>query len=152
MRIFAPLLLVALACSTALSGQDSSATQAIGDGSPPPQQRDPSASTKLVTLVGCVTIDETTPGQYTIVESKGGAKYRLSGTDMHTYVGHEVQVTGGPKKLAVGFGLLPSPNAAAQAGAVDPPPAAAATPAATSAPLPEFRVKSVKTVSGSCPQ
>jgi hypothetical protein len=118
----------------------------------PPSAQTPAkpSSTKL-TLVGCVASDDTTPGQYTIVESKGGAMYRLSGTDMHTYVGHEVQVTGGPRRFAVGFGLVPSPNAAAQAGAVDQPPAAAAgTPAAGHVPPPEFRVRSVKTTTGTC--
>ena len=119
----------------------------------PPSAQAPAKpnSTKLVTLVGCVASDDTTPGQYTIVESKGGAMYKLSGTDMHSYVGHEVQVTGGPRRFAVGFGLVPSPNAAAQAGAVDQPPAAAAgTPAAGHVPLPEFRVRSVKTTAGTC--
>ena len=112
--------------------------------SPPP---------KLVTLVGCVASDETTPGQYTIVESKGGAMYRLSGADMRTYVGQQVQVTGGPRRFRIAGGLLPSPNAAAQAGAVDQPPAAAAaTPGRGSMPAPEFRVKTVKTVAVACPK
>jgi hypothetical protein len=137
----------------AMAAQEPPSAQQIGDGSQHHQSGDPSPSsqTKLVTLVGCVAKDETAPGQYTFVESKGGAMYKLSGTDMHSYIGHEVQVTGGPRRFAVGFGLVPSPNAAAQAGAVDQPPAAAAgTPAAGHAPLPEFRVRSVKTTTGTC--
>ena len=110
------------------------------------------SSTKLVTLVGCVSGDAATPRQYTIVDAKGGTMYRLSGTDMGAYVGQRVQVTGGSPRLRVGFGLTPSPNAAAQAGAVDPPPAAAGTPTRGTGPAPEFRVRSVKAVSGACPQ
>src|SRR5437879_3571319 len=75
------------------------------DGSSPAQREAPSP--KLVTLVGCVASDDTTPGQYTIMESKGGAMYRLSGADMHTYVGQQVQVTGGPRRLRITGGLLP---------------------------------------------
>jgi hypothetical protein len=107
---------------------------------------------KLVTLVGCVAADDAQPGQYTIVDRNGEAVYRLTGTDMHGYVGQQVEVTGGsPRRFIVKGGLLPTPNAAAQAGAIDPPPAAATAPAVPgNAPAPEFRVKSVKTVSGKC--
>ena len=111
------------------------------------------STTKLVTLVGCVASDDATPGQFTIVDAKGGTTYRLSGSDMHPYVGQRVQVTGASPRLRVGFGLTPSPNAAAQAGAIDPPPAAAAgTATRGNPPAPEFRVKSVRSVSGACPQ
>jgi hypothetical protein len=107
---------------------------------------------KLVTVVGCVTADENQPGQYTIVDSNGDALYRLTGTNMHGYVGQQVEVTGGPpRRFTVRGGLLPTPNAAAQAGAIDPPPAAATPPVAgANAPTPEFRVKSVKSVPGKC--
>ena len=118
---------------------------------PSTQAEPPQKSTKLVTLVGCVSSDNTTPGQYTISD-KDGAIYRLTGTDVRKYVGQQVEVTGGsPKKFVVAGGLLPSPNAAAQAGAIDPPPAAAAGPTNRGAvPLAEFRVKSVKTVAAAC--
>ena len=129
----------------ALNGQTTGS-----DGSSPAQRGTPSP--KLVTLVGCVASDDTTPGQYTIMESKGGAMYRLSGADMHTYVGQQVQVTGGPRRFRITGGLLPSPNAAAQAGAVDQPPAAAATSGRGTGPAPEFRVKNVKTVASACPE
>lgn len=143
MRTFlvAALLFVSIAI---VRGQTSSS----GDK----QDKKKDTAPKLVTLVGCVTTDENVPGQYTIVDSNGDALYRLTGTDMRGYVGQQVEVTGGPpRRFTVRGGLLPSPNAAAQAGAIDPPPAAAATPAMPgTAPAPEFRVKSVKSVPGKC--
>ena len=137
MRILSAAALL-LAVVTSISAQTST----------PPQTPAKGTSSKLVTLVGCITSDDTVPGQYTIVDTKGAALYRLSGTDMHTYV------TGGsPRRLRVAGGLVPSPNAAAQAGAVDPPPAAATGPSTrNNLPAPEFRVKTVKTVNGACPQ
>jgi hypothetical protein len=116
------------------------------------QEKKKESAPKLVTLVGCVASDEAVPGQYTIVDSNGDAIYRLTGTDMRGYVGQQVEVTGGPpRRFTVRGGLLPTPNAAAQAGAIDPPPAAASAPATQgSAAAPEFRVKSVKTVPGKC--
>jgi hypothetical protein len=107
-------------------------------------------SAKLVSLVGCVASNPSAPGEYTIVDKDSGT-YRLTGTDMRGYVGRQVQVTGGPKRFHIAGGLLPTPNAAAQAGAVDPTPAAAAPTAARgTGPAPEFRVKSVKPVAGTC--
>ena len=116
------------------------------------QDKKKETTPKLVTLVGCVAADENVPAQYTIVDSNGDAMYRLTGTDMRGYVGQQVEVTGGaPRRFTIRGGLLPSPNAAAQAGAIDPPPAAAMTPATQgSAPAPEFRVKIVKAVPGKC--
>jgi hypothetical protein len=107
-------------------------------------------TTKLVTLVGCVAGNPSAPREYTIVDKDSGT-FRLTGTDMQNYVGREVEVSGGTKRFQVVGGLLPTPNAAAQAGAVDPTPAAAAPTAARgTAPPPEFRVKSVKTLKGTC--
>ncbi len=52
-------------------------------------------------------------------------------------------------------GLQPSANVAAQAGYIDPVTAATATSGGVAGPgklqLPEFKVKSVRPVSGSCP-
>ena len=110
---------------------------------------------KLVSVIGCVVSDEAMPGRFTIADPKEGVTYRLSGRDMKKYLGQRVEVTGGPpSRFGIGFGLVPSPNAAAQAGAVDPPPAAAAGAARPGplAPVEEFRVRSVKTVTGECPK
>ena len=145
MRTLPATALLLTSMAVALNGQTTNT-----DAASPAQRGAPSP--KLVTVVGCVSSDDTTPGQYTIMESKGGAMYRLSGADMHTYVGQQVQVTGGPRRFRITGGLLPSPNAAAQAGAVDQPPAAAATSGRGTGPTPEFRVKSVKTVASACPE
>ena len=112
-----------------------------------PAQKSP----KLVTVVGCVASDDTMPGQYTISD-KDGTTYRLTGTDVRKYVGQQIEVTGAsPKKVAIVGGLYPSPNAAAQAGAIDQPPAAAAAPGTRGvAPPTEFRVKTVKMVAAAC--
>jgi hypothetical protein len=78
---------------------------------------------------------------------------------MKKYAGRRVEIVGGvvssPRLKIVG-GLLPSPNAAAQAGAMDPSQAAIAGGAGGAGSgtgnveLPEFRVKTVRPVAGSC--
>ncbi len=114
--------------------------------------KDSKKSNSMVTLIGCVTSGETAQPEYHIA-GDDGAEYRLTGTDMRRYLGQRVEITGKPqKRFVVAGGLVPSPNVAAQAGAIDPPPAAAAAPATHgTAPLPELRVRSVKTVGGACP-
>lgn len=74
------------------------------------------------------------------------------------YVGQRVQLAGAvveSKRLVIKGGLLPNPNVAAQAGAMDPARAAVASSGGTAGPgtvdLPEFKVKSVRPVSGGCP-
>lgn len=122
----------------------------------PPAQPAPGKAnaSKLVTLVGCVASDGALPGEYTIVDAKRDTTYRLRGTDMRSYVGQRVEVTReSPPRVKITGGLVPSPNAAAQAGAVDPPPAAAMGPTGLSTRhVEEFHVKSVRPVSGTCPQ
>src|SRR5262249_9176988 len=109
---------------------------------------------KLVTLSGCVAADPA--GQFTLSDAENGA-YRLSGTNVREYVGRRVQVSGSTsRKLKVVGGLYPTPNVAAQAGAIDPVKAAReaamASPVGTNPNLPEFRVKSVQEIAGGCPQ
>ena len=113
------------------------------------------APPKPITLSGCVQRGESAPDQYTLSESKGSQIYRLTGTDLRDYVGRRVQLTGGvPARLRIAGGLTPSANAAAQAGAMDPARAATAAASGSAGPgtveLPEFRVKSVRPVDGSC--
>jgi len=110
---------------------------------------------KLMTISGCVERSTTTPQQYTLTEGKGGAIYKLTGTNMKEYVGHRVQVVGqAPRRFSVALGLTPDANIAAQAGAMDPTRAAVASAGGSAGPgtvnLPEFRVKSVQPVSGAC--
>jgi hypothetical protein len=125
------------------------AAQADAQKEPPKEN---AKADSLVTLVGCVTGTDVSK-EYHLVEGKNGAVYRLTGVDMRRYIGQRVELTGRPpKRVHIVGGLVPSPNTAAQAGAIDPPPAAAAaTPAQANLPLPELRVRSIKTVSGGCP-
>lgn len=115
---------------------------------------------KAVAIAGCVSADDDSPERLTITDAKSGSVYRLSGTDLHRYVGQRVEVIGGVRQppVHVRFGLLPSPNVAAQAGAIDPAQAAiAAAPGGTGAPmgdvtLPEFHVTRIRAARGACRQ
>jgi len=114
------------------------------------------ATNKMITLSGCVERAETMPTQYTLVDTKEGTTYRLTGTDVRDYIGKRVQIVGAQPtgRLKIVGGLTPTPNIAAQAGAMDPARAATAAAGGSAGPgsvsLPEFKVKSVRPVSGSC--
>jgi len=107
-----------------------------------------------ITMSGCVQKADSPDGGYTLFD--GTTQFRLTGADVRNYVGRRVEVTGGDdKRLKIVGGLLPSANTAAQAGNMDP--ARAATKAADASMVngtgtPEFRVRSVKPVTGSCSQ
>ena len=110
---------------------------------------------EAITLSGCVVRSETSPTQYTLEDKKAGAIYRLTGVDVREYIGRPVVVVGtGVKKLTIVGGLTPTPNIAAQAGAMDPARAAVAaqtTPAPNpNADVPVFKVKSIRPSEGSC--
>ena len=112
---------------------------------------------KVITLSGCVVRGETTPGQYTLEDKEAGTTYRLTGTDFRDYIGRRVQIVGGvpSRRFTIVGGLTPNPNVAAQAGDMDPSRAANAAAGGVAGPgnvqLPEFKVKSVRPVSGACP-
>lgn len=122
------------------------------------QRQQPPNKQKSLTLSGCVQRGDTNPDQYTITsDDKKATTYRLTGIDVREFEGKRVEVVGIPPKIVVKGGLYPSPNVAAQAGAMDPSRAATAAmaggPAATTAgPLPEFRIQSIKPVAGTCPE
>ena len=112
---------------------------------------------KTISLSGCVVANEKSPDQFTIEDATEG-QYRLSGMKLGDYVGQRVQLAGAvveSKRLVIKGGLLPNANVAAQAGAMDPARAAVASSGGTAGPgtvnLPEFKVKSVRPVSGGCP-
>jgi len=122
------------------------------------KDKPPKPAPKVLTLSGCVVRGETTPGQYTLEDKEDGTTYRLTGTDVRDYIGRRVQIVGGtpsPRKLTIVGGLTPNANVAAQAGDMDPARAAMAGAGGAAGPgtvqLPEFRVKSVRPVSGACP-
>ena len=112
---------------------------------------------KTISLSGCVVRSEKAPTQYTLDDTAEG-KYRLSGLNLRDYIGQRVQIAGAvveTKRWTIKGGLTPSPNVAAQAGAMDPARAAMAAAGGAAGPgtvdLPEFKVKSVRPVSGGCP-
>jgi hypothetical protein len=112
---------------------------------------------KPLTLVGCVERNETTPDQFNLNNPEDGTIYRLTGMKVGDFLGRRVQIVGGmpSKRFVVAGGLTPSANLAAQAGAIDQTRSANAAAAAPGGPgtvqLPEFRVRSVRPVTGTCP-
>ncbi len=115
-------------------------------------------ATKELRLNGCISRDRTAPGQFNFLDNDGGGRYRLTGRNLRKFVGQRVEIVGGPpgKGLTFRTGLLPSPNIAAQAGAIDPAKAAVANlpggaaDAAGVSPLPEFHVPRLRGVEGAC--
>ena len=111
---------------------------------------------KTISLSGCVVRSEKASDQFTLDDATEG-KYRLSGVKLQDYIGRRVQIAGGvvgTKRLTIKGGLLPNPNVAAQAGAMDPARAAVASAGGAAGPgtvdLPEFKVRSVRPVTGGC--
>jgi len=114
---------------------------------------------KSLMISGCIGEDPSNDGHFTLADfTTGSTTYRLAGTDFRQYLGKRVSVTGAAasSRLAIVGGLVPSPNVAAQAGAIDPTRAAMAAQGAEGntkqgrIEVPELRVKSVKTIAGGC--
>lgn len=114
-----------------------------------------------LTMNGCVTRDYTdskNASAYTFVDSTDGSRYRLKGKSLSKYSGMSVKVVGivDTKTLKVAGGLWPSPNVAAQAGAIDPAQAAiAALPGGTTTgvgnvDLPTLNVTQLSLGEGEC--
>lgn len=117
----------------------------------------PSTTVEPIKLTGCVSPKPGQAGDYTFTNATDGARYRLTGKDIKKFAGQKVEVTeAGPKKFAITGGLYPSPNVAAQAGALDPVEAGIATQpgsgvaTGTGPDLPEFRAGRVRAVTGAC--
>jgi hypothetical protein len=113
---------------------------------------------KEIRLNGCISRDTIRPGQFNFLDNDSGDKYRLTGKGLRKFVGHRVEIVGGPPGKGVTFrtGLWPSPNVAAQAGALDPAKAAVAnlpggaSDAVGASPLPEIKVIRLRGVEGAC--
>jgi hypothetical protein len=111
-----------------------------------------------LTISGCVARSDMGADQFTMVDSTGKTTYRLIGGQVRQYVGKRVEVVGGvveSKKLKISGGLRPSPNVAAQAGAIDPAgaaasAAAAAAPGTAAAPTLDFKVRTIQLADGAC--
>lgn len=118
-----------------------------------PADKKPEKPPKTLTLTGCVARGAN-GADLTLTDQSGS--YRVTGKKISDFVGQRVQIVGSifGKKLQIETGLKPSPNVAAQAGAIDPAQAAIAA-SGGSAPtgdvqLPEFRVKTVRPLGTGC--
>jgi hypothetical protein len=113
------------------------------------------APAATVELTGCVSVTPSANGQFVFVDA-GGGTYRLNGKDVKKYAGQRVKIVGDPrsKRLQVRTGLWPSPNIAAQAGALDPAQESIARHSGgtnmADARAPELRVVQMNGVEGSC--
>jgi hypothetical protein len=111
---------------------------------------------EAITLTGCVSGKPIATGEYTFQDTATGSKYRLTGKGMRKFAGQQVEIVAGKdRKLVVKGGLYPSPNVAAQSGALDPAQEAIARMpggpySGTGTELPEFRVGTVRGVPGAC--
>lgn len=142
---------LAAACVTAIIALSSTTAAA---------QAPTAEAAKPTTMNGCVDRAKKPQDPVTFSEADTGFRYRITGKGLKKYAGQRVEIVGStpiPKKLVVRGGLLPSPNVAAQAGALDPAKAAIANqPAGPESGtgnvelLPEFRVTRVRVLDGSC--
>jgi len=123
-------------------------------------QKDAVPKESAVTMDGCVARGKAPQDPVIFSQGDNSIKYRLSGKNLNKYAGQRVEIVGAtpePKRLAIRGGLYPSPNVAAQAGALDPAKAAIArqpggTESGTGAVelLPEFKVTRIRVLDGSC--
>jgi hypothetical protein len=138
------MLTVMFAASIAAAGQSSSRTDTK------------TAPPRTVTLTGCIE-KASTPTKYTIQDADG-SKYEVSGGGIQKFVGKRVQISGTPgsTRLKIKGGLWPTPNVAAQGGAIDPAKAAVAALPGGGATgtgdvdLPTVKVKSIRSLDGGC--
>ena len=150
-RILVLSILISAVAGTALAIQR-------GSNSSTTAKTSKAASPSTMSLIGCVAKGNAASDAVSLSNDDGTIAYRLSGVDMRRYVGHRVTVFGRSDSARVKIvgGLTPSPNAAAQAGALDPAKAAVAadpfltSPAGAPQLLPQFRDRSVRGLVGSC--
>jgi hypothetical protein len=153
-------------CLFAAAAMASAQTSSTGQGSTQPTptqqkttQQKPVKNPKPLTITGCVQHDEDSTDRYVLADGETGITYHLTGTDVREYLGRRVQAVGGAvasRKLSIVGGLMPNPNVAAQGGAIDPAQAAVAS-SGGSAPvgnvqLPDFRIRAIRPLTGSCTQ
>ena len=145
------LLVFILAGATAtLAAQAGSQSSSSPSAKPNP--------TKPMTMNGCVDRDAAAATQqFTFTDSTDGSKYHLSGRDVGKFLGQPVQIVAvvDTRRLRVVGGLTPSPNVAAQAGAIDPGKAAVAaigggTTGSGTVELPTLKVTRVSAAPGEC--
>jgi hypothetical protein len=150
--LLASVLTSPLASQTSTSPSPASPEQ---QAAPEPKASQPTASSSL-TLTGCVARGQG-DDQFIVSDATNGT-YRIKGKDVKPYVGKRVEVSGSTsKRVQIVGGLWPSPNVAAQAGAIDPVDAAIEAqsgrqrPGMGAKPLPELQAKRLRAVQGACP-
>jgi hypothetical protein len=163
-RITLSTVLLASVLTSPLASQTSSSPSSAASpeqqAAPEPKPGQPTASGKAdvssLTLTGCVARGEG-DDQFIVSDATNGT-YRIKGKDVKPYVGKRVEVSGSTsKRVQIVGGLWPSPNVAAQGGAIDPVDAAIEAqsgrqrPGMGAKPLPELQAKRLRTVQGACP-
>jgi len=132
------------------------ATLAAQDQSKPAAPQEQAKTPTTLELTGCVSLNPAAGGQYAFVDTASGGTYRLNGKNLKKYAGQRVRLTGdtSTKRLKFKTGLWPSPNIAAQAGALDPAQESIARHSGGAAGLPdgtpELKVVRVHGVDGAC--
>jgi hypothetical protein len=148
-------LLCAIVVSVSMAGLAAQSTTP-----PAPAQSPKKDAPKSLTLTGCVAPDNASAGHFTLADFTTGApSYRLAGKDLGRYLGRRVELIGAAArpKVSIITGLTPSPNVAAQAGAMDPAEAERARLGGSgnaqpgNIVIPEVTVKTVKVLAGRCP-
>jgi len=148
MKLHVPAILGAallIVSGATLTAQDQSKSSAAAQ-----------SKTSNIELTGCVSVNPAAGGQYAFVDNASGGTYRLNGKNLKKYAGQRVRLVGdpSPKRFRFKTGLWPSPNIAAQAGALDPAQESIARHSgATSTPpdaTPELRDVRVHGVEGAC--
>jgi hypothetical protein len=122
-----------------------------------PSSKAKNEANKPVTMNGCVAREASGAKEFTFTESSSGFRYRLSGQDVSKFVDQPLEIVGivDTTRLRVKGGLYPTPNVAAQAGAMDPGKAHVATlgggtTGSGTPELPTFKVAQVKAAQGEC--
>lgn len=143
------LVLILTGATATLAAQAGSQSNSPASAKPDPN--------KPLTMNGCVARDAATSSQFTFTDNTNGNQYHLSGRDVTKFLGQPVQIVGvlDTRRLRVVGGLTPSPNIAAQAGAIDPGKAAVAaigggTTGSGTVELPTFKVTRVSAARGEC--
>jgi len=132
------------------------ATLTAQDQSKPAAPQEQAKTPTTLELTGCVSLNPAAGGQYAFVDTASGGTYRLNGKNLKKYAGQRVKLTGdtSTKRLKFKTGLWPSPNIAAQAGALDPAQESIARHSGAAAGLPdgtpELKVVRVQGVDGAC--
>jgi hypothetical protein len=118
-------------------------------------KQDKKASPTRLELTGCVSVAPEVNGQFSFVDANGGT-YRLSGKGLKKYAGQRVTIVSDSSNKGLQFrtGLWPSPNVAAQAGALDPAQESIARQPGGAANVPqpvnELKVVRVRSAEGAC--